>query len=172
MPTVSPSGARYHSLLTKAMKRAATATSVTSTPAVKVPMRWRRRLRAASARPSLRMSITRTVTLSAPPAERAAETSLSAAACGLALETASSSISASSIIDERPSEHRMMRSPLWTSSVKWSAYISGSEPSARVMTERDGCTRASSSVISPASTSSSTKEWSWVTRTRRPSWSR
>ena len=75
-------------------------------------------------------------------------------------------------MEERPSEHSSTRSPLSTSKVKWSAYMSGSEPRARVITERDGCTRASSGVILPESTSSSTKEWSWVTRTRVPLCSR
>ena len=97
-----------------------------------------------------------TVTLSAPPAVSAAETRLSAACCGVALDTATDSISLSEIIDERPSEHRMMRSPVLTSREKWSAYMSGSEPSARVMMEREGCVRASSAVIWPESTSSST----------------
>ena len=86
----------------------------------------------------------------------AAATRLSAACCGVALETASASISLSGIMDESPSEHRMTRSPLLTSSEKWSAYMSGSEPRARVMMEREGCVRASSAVIWPESTSSST----------------
>ena len=74
----------------------------------------------------------------------------------MALEMARSSMRLSGTMDERPSEQMITRSPFSTSSVKWSAYISGSEPSARVMMERDGWTRASSAVISPASTSSST----------------
>ena len=97
-----------------------------------------------------------TVTLSEPPAVRAEATRLSAACWADAAETATDSMSASEIMDERPSEHTMMRSPFATSSEKWSAYISGSEPRARVMMEREGCTRASSAVIWPESTSSST----------------
>ncbi len=112
--------------------------------------------RCASTTPSSSTSTTTTVTLSCPPPSSAAATRLSAAACGVALETATASISESSTIEERPSEQMMTRSPVVTSSVKWSAYMSGSDPSARVMMERDGWTRASSAVISPASTSSST----------------
>ena len=66
------------------------------------------------------------------------------------------STSPSDTMLDKPSEHRIRRSPSSMLRVKWSAYIAGSEPSARVMTERLGCTRASSAVISPASTSSST----------------
>ena len=73
-----------------------------------------------------------------------------------ALEMATDSRSLSATMLERPSEQITTRSPAVTSSRKWSAYMSGSEPSARVMIERDGCVRASSAVISPASTSSST----------------
>ncbi len=113
-------------------------------------------LRAAAATPSFRMSTTMTVTLSAPPAVSAAETRLSAACCGVALETATDSISLSGTMLESPSEQMITRSPLATSMEKWSAYISGSDPRARVMIEREGCTRASSAVICPASTSSST----------------
>ena len=109
-----------------------------------------------SARPSSRTSTTTTVTLSWPPAASASLTSVSAACCGVAVETAIPSISESSTMPDRPSEQMITRSPAETLSVKWSAYMSGSEPSARVITERDGCTRASSAVISPASTSSST----------------
>ena len=97
-----------------------------------------------------------TVTLSCAPSESVAETSASTQSMGVALETAMDSMALSGIIDDRPSEQTMMRSPRSTSSMKWSAYMSGSEPRARVMMEREGWTRASSAVISPASTSSST----------------
>ena len=90
-----------------------------------------------------------------PPAS-AADTRLSAAVWGSTHETAMSSISESSTMEESPSEQMMMRSPASTSIVKWSAYMLGSEPSARVIMERLGCRRASPTVISPASTSSST----------------
>ena len=67
-----------------------------------------------------------------------------------------SSITSSVIIDDRPSEHSSTRSPRATSIVKLSAFMAGSLPSARVMIERLGWMRASSGVISPAATSSST----------------
>lgn len=66
----------------------------------------------------MRTSTTMTVILSAPPAVSAAETRLSAACCGVALETASDSISLSGTMLERPSEQRMTRSPLDTSMEK------------------------------------------------------
>ena len=117
-----------------------------------------RRCLAAARRtcPSSTRSTTTTVTLSEPPAASAASTRLSVQICAVEDWTAMRSISPSEIMDERPSEHRMSRSPSSMLSWKWSAYMSGSDPSARVMTERLGCTRASSAVISPASTSSST----------------
>ena len=74
----------------------------------------------------------------------------------MAVEQEMASILESSTIEDSPSEHTMILSSATTSSVKWSAYMSGSEPRARVMTEREGCRRASSAVISPASTNSST----------------
>ncbi len=158
-------------LMKRESTTAATARKAASTPTQARTARRRPRRRMSSL-PSFLMSTTMTVTLSWPPAMRAADTRASAQTWGLAEVTQMSSISASVTMDERPSEHRITRSPASTPMVKWSAYMSGSEPRARVMTEREGCTRASSAVISPASTSSSTKEWSWVTRTRAPLCSR
>ncbi len=117
----------------------------------------RRRTRCASRMtPSSTRSTTTTVTLSWPPAASAASTRLSTQICAVEDCVAMFSISLSGIMLERPSEHRIRRSPSSICRVKWSAYMAGSEPSARVMTERLGWTRASSAVISPASTSSST----------------
>ncbi len=81
---------------------------------------------------------------------------MSAHAWGEIDETIASSMTSSAIIDDRPSEHSITRSPRTTSIVKWSAFMAGSLPSARVMMERLGWMRASSGVISPAATSSST----------------
>ena len=106
--------------------------------------------------PSSSTSTTITETLSCPPSASASARRLSAAPWGVTLDTATASMCASEIMDESPSEQMMMRSPASTSIVKWSAYMLGSEPSARVIMERLGCRRASPTVISPASTSSST----------------
>ena len=146
----------YHELFTMS---ASTTAAATTTPAI-TPSEPRMacflaRLRCSS-RPSLTTSTTMTETLSCPPATSAALTSWSVQSMGEAVETAMVSMPLSGTIEERPSEQMIMRSPRSMSSEKWSAYMSGSEPSARVMMERDGWTRASSAVISPASTSSST----------------
>ena len=172
MPTVPLLLPRYHELRTYsaiAPVTRARRTTIASRPPNIQRLRY---VRLASEEPSSRTSTTTTVTLSCPPPASAADTRLSAAVWGSTHETAMSSISESSTMEESPSEQMMMRSPVVTSSVKWSAYMSGSLPSALVMMERDGWTLASSAVISPASTSSSTYEWSCVRRTSAPAWRR
>ncbi len=134
---------------------AAMAMTARSPTAESVAMR-RCFLASSRARPSSVMSTTTTVTLSPPPAASAASTRLSVQIWAVELCCATRSISPSGIMLDKPSEHRIRRSPSSILREKWSAYMAGSEPSARVITERLGCTRASSAVISPASTSSST----------------
>ena len=153
LPSFAP---RYQDELTYSIVRPASTASVARMARTMKKSRRMRCARWVSARPSSRTSTTTTVTLSWPPAASASLTSESAACCGVAVETAMASIRESSTMPDRPSEQMITRSPAEMLSVKWSAYMSGSEPSARVITERDGCTRASSAVISPASTSSST----------------
>ena len=156
MATVEPFTPMNHELCTK-RPTAPTNSMMAAISSAKIMEKVRVRLRwCSSTTPSSSTSTTTTVTLSCPPAVSAAATRLSAAICGLGDETATASISESSTIEESPSEQMTMRSPDETAMLKWSAYMSGSEPSARVMTEREGCVRASSAVISPASTSSST----------------
>ena len=120
------------------------------------PKLRRRALNALSATPSFLTSMTMHVTLSLPPSASAASTRASAQVCGVAHDMSVSSITPSVTIEERPSLHRSTLSPLETSMLKWSACILGSLPKARVMTERLGWMRASSGVICPAATSSST----------------
>ena len=67
-----------------------------------------------------------------------------------------------------PSEHTRSRSPSSTGRSQKSASASSPVPSARVTTCRRGCTSASSGVISPASMSSRTSEWSTLICVRPP----
>ena len=87
----------------------------------------RRRTRCASRMtPSSTRSTTTTVTLSWPPAASAASTRLSTQICAVEDCVAMFSISLSGIMLERPSEHRIRRSPSSICRVKWSAYMAGS----------------------------------------------
>jgi hypothetical protein len=107
--------------------------------------------------------------LSRPPAELASAMSRSPARSRSGSELRTAAIWSSPIIDVSPSEHISTTSPARTGKVQVSTSTSFSMPSARVMIERWGCSAACSSVSLPRRTSSSTSEWSWVSRVSDPS---
>ena len=82
------------------------------------------------------------------------------------------SMSSSCTMVDRPSEHSSRRSPVSTLISYRSGCRCGSLPSARVMTERWGCVRASSGVSWPASIMSAIRLWSRVSCCSLPWWSR
>ena len=77
--------------------------------------------------------------------------------------------SSPSTIDESPSLQIRKTSPGCASTENASTSTSGSVPSARVITERCGCTSASPGDSSPRRTSSATSEWSSVSCSSVPS---
>ena len=99
------------------------------------------------------------VTLSSPPASLAARTRRRTPSTS-GPSSSRFAIAWSPTSPERPSEQSSRTSPsrTWTTLVSTSS--SGPAPSARVITERCGCTAASSRVRRPARSSSATSEWS------------
>ena len=104
------------------------------------------------------MSTTTTVTLSAPPASLAASIRALTAVPGSVARDRISPISASETWPCNPSEESISLSPTVTSTSKESGSMSGSLPSARVITERFGWKRLSSSVSVPCLIMSATIE--------------
>ena len=110
--------------------------------------------------------------LSRPPASLAAETSAWPTSVSDRPVVSMRSICVSSTIEVSPSEHSRKTSPSRSATVWRSTSTTGSGPSARVMIDFCGCSDASSAVSLPWRSSSSTSEWSSVSRRSSPSRSR
>ncbi len=106
--------------------------------------------------------------LSGPPAWWA-ESTIAAIASSSSTSANSSASTSSSTKPQSPSLQNNSRSPVCSSSSVRSASLAGCPFSTLSNSERCGWTAASSSLILPSSISDCTHEWSWVSRSNRPS---